>query len=172
MSLIQQKIPTINSSSGFSLIEVLVSFLVLAAGLLGVASMQTKGVENSHGAYLRTQAVSMSQDMSSRIRGNSEGVDLGSYNSPKAASKASCLSTGCSAEEMAGHDFFEWETEVAQVLPQGEGIVCLDSTPDDGDDAASHECDGAGTELVIKIWWDGQLKDGKVDQRYSIPVRL
>ncbi len=171
MSLITRKPIGLNSSAGFSMIEVLVSFLVLAAGLLGVASMQKKGVESSHAAYLRTQAVSMSQDLASRIRANAVAVENGDYNSPQAAFNETCLTSGCTSAEMASHDFFEWRASISEILPQGVGVICLDSTPEDGDDADSPACDGSGAELVIKVWWDALVKDGDVDQRYVIPVR-
>ncbi|WP_075187611.1 type IV pilus modification protein PilV [Teredinibacter haidensis] len=168
MSLNRIQQVAIAKTYGFSMIEVLVSFIVLAGGLLGIASVQKRGVDSSHAAYLRTQAVSMAQDMASRVRANNQGFKGGSYDKPTATYSSSCLTTSCSAAAMAAHDNYEWQRELAQMLPTGEGMVCLDSSPDDGDNQASPACDGSGTELVIKIWWDAIPKDGVVDQRYSI----
>ena len=53
---------------------------------------------------------------------------------------------------MAQADFAEWRTQVAAALPAGSGVVCLDSTPDDGD-SADAQCDNLGTTLVVKIFW-------------------
>jgi len=164
--------PSTHYSAGFSMIEVLISFLVLAAGLLGVASMQKQGFESNHGAYLRSQASSLAQDMSSRMRSNMQAVEAGNYNMPSSTFSLSCLSTGCSSAQMAAHDNFEWQAELAQILPQGVGIICLDSTADDGTDVDDAECDGLGTDLAIKVWWDAMPRDGVLDQRYAIPVRL
>lgn len=158
--------------SGFSLIEVLISFVVLAVGLLGVASMQQRGVESNHNAYVRTQAVSLANDMASRIRANMAGLADGNYNSPTAQATASCSGGGCTSAQMANNDYFEWTRDVQAMLPEGEGVVCVDSTPNDGSDAANAACDGVGEELAIKIWWDAVPRDGTVDQRYSIGVDI
>ncbi|ACR11141.1 type IV pilus modification protein PilV [Teredinibacter turnerae] len=160
------------AQGGFTLIEVIISFVVLAVGLLGVASMQKRGVESNHNAYLRTQAVSLANDMASRVRANTAGMEAGNYNAPAAQETAACLAAGCTAAQMAGNDYFEWSRDIQNMLPQGEGVVCLDSTPDDGSDAANAACDGVGTELAIKIWWDAIPRDGTVDQRYAIGVDI
>lgn len=157
---------------GFSLIEILISFVVLAVGLLGVASMQKKGVESNHSAYLRTQAVSLASDMANRIRANEAGHQAGNYNQPTASETSTCLSTGCTAAQLAGHDYFEWSQQLQSVLPLGEGIVCIDSTPNDGTGTAAAACDGVGTELAIKIWWDAVPRDGALDQIYAVGVDI
>ncbi|WP_045857941.1 type IV pilus modification protein PilV [Teredinibacter purpureus] len=172
MSLIGVRRYSLQKQCGFSMVEILISFIVLAAGLLGIASIQKKGVDNNHAAYLRTQAVSLAQDMTSRVRSNTAGFEAGNYNRPNSSYNANCLGAGCTAAQMASHDSFEWSSELALVLPIGEGIVCVDSSPDDGDNLASPACDGAGSELVIKIWWDAIPKDGEVDQRYAITFSI
>ncbi|HED14578.1 MAG TPA: type IV pilus modification protein PilV [Gammaproteobacteria bacterium] len=43
-------------SAGFTLIEVMISMIVLAIGLLGIAMMQVHGMNFTTGAYARTQA--------------------------------------------------------------------------------------------------------------------
>jgi type IV pilus assembly protein PilV len=57
---------------------------------------------------------------------------------------------------MAQNDTFEWNQAIAAALPSGQGIVCRDSSPDDGANNASQAaaaCDGLGTNFAIKIWW-------------------
>lgn len=57
----------IPSTRGFSLIEVLVSILILAIGLLGLAGLQAKANEIEMEAYQRSVALALVQDMASRI---------------------------------------------------------------------------------------------------------
>lgn len=57
----------IRSTRGFSLIEVLVSILILAIGLLGLAGLQAKANEIEMEAYQRSVALALVQDMASRI---------------------------------------------------------------------------------------------------------
>lgn len=54
-------------SGGFSLIEVLVSIVILAIGLLGLAGLQTKANEIEMEAYQRSMALMLVRDMANRI---------------------------------------------------------------------------------------------------------
>ena len=64
---------------GFSLIEVLIAILVLAIGLLGMANMQASGMRCTHGAYLRTQATVLGDDILDSMRANVTAARGGSY---------------------------------------------------------------------------------------------
>lgn len=48
---------------GFTLIEVLIALLVLAVGLLGMASLMMTSLQSSQSAYLRSQASLLAQDL-------------------------------------------------------------------------------------------------------------
>ena len=58
------------SMQGFTLIEVLIAVLVLSIGLLGLASLQAASLKNNYGAYMRSQASILANDMADRIRSN------------------------------------------------------------------------------------------------------
>lgn len=146
-----------HKQAGFSLIEVLITVVILSIGLLGIAGLQATALKNNHSAYLRTQATLLSYDMGDRMRANRNAVVNNLYNIPTETSNAACLTTaGCSASAMAQNDAYEWQTEIAALLPEGEGIVCLDSSPDDGVDSSSPACSGGGTTYAIKIWWNDE----------------
>lgn len=55
--------------SGFSLIEVLVTLVLLAFGLLGVAGMMSKTSKIELESYQRSQALALVNDMASRLQG-------------------------------------------------------------------------------------------------------
>lgn len=55
---------------GTTLIEVLVTVVVLAFGLLGIAAFQAKAQAGSLEAYQRAQAIVLLEDMQARISGN------------------------------------------------------------------------------------------------------
>jgi type IV pilus assembly protein PilV len=55
---------------GLSLIEVLVTMVVLAFGLLGIAALQAKAQVGAVESYQRAQAVVLLQDMRARLAGN------------------------------------------------------------------------------------------------------
>jgi type IV pilus assembly protein PilV len=53
---------------GASLIEVLISMLILALGLLGFAGMHMVGLKSNHSAQLRSQATLLAHDLADRMR--------------------------------------------------------------------------------------------------------
>ncbi|MDT8427356.1 MAG: type IV pilus modification protein PilV [Pseudomonadales bacterium] len=157
--------------TGTTLIEVLVSLLILSVGLLGMAGLQTVSLRNTQAAYQRTQATLSAQDMMERMRANPQGVNSGAYNNAGSAISAACMSaTGCSAGALALHDVAEWQAALLAALPAGTGVVCLDSTPQDGTPAAP-ACDGSGTLYAIKIWWDAN-RDGTANQLLAMSAFL
>lgn len=112
--------------SGFTLLEVLVAIFILTIGLLGLASLQIAGTRNTNSAYMRSQASVLAYDLADRIRANR----IGDYITPlpNGTQRNACLSTtGCSADNMAENDIFEWQNAIATALPLGSGTVSLNS---------------------------------------------
>jgi len=150
------------SQTGFTLIEVLVSALILAIGLVGVAGLQAMSLKNNQSAYMRSQATALAYDLADRMRSNVAAANAGSYAPASAAVRAACTNAmGCSTEQLAQNDLSEWIAALASNLPMGTGFVCIDSTPNDGSDAGTPECDGAGTQFAVKVWWDDN-RDGAI----------
>lgn len=144
--------------SGFAMLEVLISILVIAFGLLGLAGLQGFSIRNNHNAYLRSQATLFAYDIADRIRANRSGFDNGKYNLGAAADTAAChpsgTPSGCSTGEMAGYDLFTWGQTLRQ-LPSGQGVVCIDDAVGEGISAAAPNCSGGtGLQYVVKIWFD------------------
>ncbi len=107
--------------AGFSLVEVLVALLVLSIGLLGLAGLQTRGLRDNHGAYLRTQATFSAKDLVDRIRANRPAALAGAYN----------IEFGVAApagSTVAAQDLRQWLTALAQLPGPGEGRVAVNDT--------------------------------------------
>lgn len=146
-----------HSNRGFTLLEVLISMVVLAVGLLGVSGLQVTGLRSNHSSLMRTQATLYTSDMADRMRANSTGFNAGDYDIPAAVAKADCgTTTGCTPQEMADNDMSVWSAEIGNTLPSGTGMVCIDSTPLDGASGSSPACDGVGSSYAIKIWWQDE----------------
>jgi len=153
--------------TGMTLIEILVSLLILSIGLLGMAGLQTVSLRNTQSAYQRTQAAILSTDIVERVRANLQGVEAGSYDNAAGELTAACNSAaGCSAAQMAANDVAEWKQALAATLPEGEGTLCADATPDDGTPAAP-ACDGVGDLFAVKIWWDSD-RDGTAENLFTL----
>lgn len=160
------------AQSGFTLIEVLVSMLILSIGLIGVAALQGVSLKNTQSAFMRTQASALAYDLADRMRANLASADSNLYDPGTAAIVTGCRSTtGCTPLDLAKNDLAEWNAALATYLPMGQGFVCVDSTPNDGASAASPACDGNGTQHAVKIWWD-ENRDGTLNMTATNTERL
>lgn len=156
-------------ASGFALIEVLVSFVILTVGLLGMAGLHSIAIAMGGSSLLRSKATEMGYEMGDRIRANPSGVTAYLANMTSTSpSDPGCITSGCTPTQLAQYDYWEWNRELANVLPAGSGVVCIDSTPDDGTPAAP-QCDGIGSVLVVKVFW--QEKGKPVPSYFATPVR-
>lgn len=170
--------------NGFTLLEVLISVLILSVGLLGIAGLQVTSLKNNHSSYQRTQATLLGYDVVDRMRANMNAVALSNYIAKGAytvtpsgttntvsapTATASCGTTsGCSIAAMASTDVNQWRVLLADKLPGGVGVVCLDSTPDDGSSAAVHACDDSGNAYAIKIWWNDDKDAAGSLKRFTV----
>lgn len=159
-------------NTGFTMVEFLVSIVVLSIGLIGLAGMQLTSLRDNSRAYMRSQASILASDLADRVRAN----PTTNYTTVAASENSSCSNApGCSASEMAQHDLFEWNTKLPIELNNGAGLICIDSTPNDGANAGSADCDGLGNNFVIKIWWQDESTniDGSLPapQRYIMSFR-
>lgn len=126
------------SDAGFTMVEILVTLIILSIGLLGLAGLQANSMTNNHNAYLKSQAMLLANDMGDRMRANMVGVGAGNYNSISGLpADPGCISAGCTPGLMATSDTFEWNTALQDQLPAGTGTV-----------------DGDGTTFTITIRWD------------------
>lgn len=161
----RRKIPV--ESAGFSLIEVLVSIVVLTFGLLGMVGMQAASLHANREARLQSSAVTLSRELADMIRGNkvvgvlsSGNPYLGTFNSPLAAATASyCLSVGSSSAcadttDIANAEMTEWLARVDAELPGARIVSCFDSAPFDSSGLPQWGCtNGTGAVITIKIGW-------------------
>ena len=158
--------------TGFSLIEVLVSALILSIGLVGVAGLQAVSLKNNQSAFMRSQATALAYDLADRMRTNVAGANAGFYAPASATLNAACLATtGCTSQQLARNDLSEWSALLDTNLPMGTGFVCIDSTPYDGSGVGDPQCDGNGTRFSIKVWWDDD-RDGAVSVTAANTERL
>lgn len=154
-------------SRGFTLIEVLITIVVMSFGLLGLAGLQLTSLKNSRGAALRTTAMQHAYDMADRMRANLAAVGTGAYDMSTVSAgtnTATCLTiTGCTPAQMAAHDIYEWQLALSAStnasgngLPAGAGIVCIDSSAESTASPSTPSapaCDNLGQLYRIKVWY-------------------
>jgi len=105
--------------SGASLIEVMVAFLILAIGLLGLAMLQGKSLRMNTDAYLRSQATLIANELMENMRAN----PTGNYNNVS-AKPAPC--GGCTGVAKATNDdLIRWFDAQAALLPSSTASISL-----------------------------------------------
>jgi type IV pilus assembly protein PilV len=124
-----------NSQNGFSMIEVLVTMVILAIGLLGVAGLQIASVRNTQVAAQRSIATQQAYDIAERMRANmgafANGVPVpgsgaagGAYDNlgPNTPAAPACA-PNCTPAQQAVIDHAAWNTANGRVLTGGSGTV-------------------------------------------------
>jgi type IV pilus assembly protein PilV len=139
---------------GIALMEALIAIVLLSLGALGYAALQVKGLSSSSSAMWRSKAGNLAYEMADRMRANRAGAVAGGYNALLTVQTVTdCGTTSdCVPTRMALLDHARWSAALANELPGGIGVVCLDATPDDGT-AQAPACDGAGRMLAVKVFW-------------------
>ena len=161
---------------GFTLIEVMVALTIFAFGMLGVAALQLKALTGMDSAQYRSVATLKASEMAERIRTNPGATYDGATAADNACRTAHyddkhATPSTCSAAQLAADDINDWNAELAGRLPGGLGAVCIDSTPDDGT-PASPACDGAGSALAVKVWWNDRQQSATASTRKRISISM
>lgn len=150
--------------SGISLIEVLITILVMAVGMLGVAALQVKSLNTSQESYSKSQAVAVVEGMADLMRTEYEFIhsdEAGNnvYSSTGdnwcANPPAKCTSASCTAEEQAQTNIAEaCEALVATGIPVPKmGAACIDSITTDADNCT------AGSMHILYVAWQPDLRN-------------
>ena len=144
------------SATGFTLIEVLVSMVILAIGLLGLAGMQTIALKDNQDAFFYAQASSLAYEMSDRIKANSPSTGAPPWESSTVPTAAtSCTSTdncntttGCNSATMAAFDYCAWKANVQnRIAPDATATVAISPV------TGSAVCNGGTTKRCLTISW-------------------
>lgn len=108
---------------GTSLIEVLVTLVVLAIGVFGLAQLHANSIKSNQSAYYRSQATLLAYDIGERMRANRAAALNGDYAVDFPQSNSNNSISGSRAEQ----DKAEWLNQLAQTLPEGTGKVSADN---------------------------------------------
>ncbi len=139
--------------TGFSMVEILVSLVVLAVGLLGLAAAQSSGMKASHSAYLRSQASQYAYDILDRMRANREAARAGAYDLDPEAPAPVCNPSSYDLEDC---DRAEWLADVSN-LPAGTGAITYD----------------AATQFVtVFVRWNDERAGGSATTSLTLETQL
>lgn len=162
-----------HTDAGFSLVEVLVSLLVLSVGIIGAASMQLTAFRNNQQAGFHSIALQLGTDLADQIRGLAVSkisdasnpflsLDFKSSDSADTPT-ALCFGTeaGCDDMALAAFGIHEVQARLKRLLPQGRIKVCRDAMPwDDGSNSFTWDCHAGSSDapVVVKLGWREPLE--------------
>lgn len=163
---------TRHKQSGITLIEVLVTVLILAIGFLGLAGLQLSALRNNSSAYERSQASMLAYDIIDRMRANRDSALNGDYDIDltDAPTATDCRGSGsnCNTTQLAQFDVNQWKCNlggwnnhascqalgITGKLPNGDGSIELDST-----------------EITVTIQWeDNRSEQAAADKLTSFSI--
>lgn len=128
-------------NKGMTLIEVMVSMLLLSIGMLGIAGLQAATNKYNINTASRASIAVLFSDLADRVRTNpdvagknyvtnlpatSEYVLADEWATQQSAALAiakNCESTVCTASERATYDILNWRQSVRSSLPQGASLI-------------------------------------------------
>ncbi len=162
----QTALPRAVGERGFSLVEVLVSIVVLSFGMLGMVGLQAAALQTTRDAKNQSTAVTMARELAEIMRSNKQtsigttaNPYLGTFTSPLVALTPSyCMiaatTTPCpNPLSVANANMTEWLGRLDSELPGASVTVCLDATPFDAAGLPQWSCSNSGTTVVVKVGW-------------------
>lgn len=138
---------------GLSLIEVLVSVVIIAIGLLGIAAMQSMALRGSQSSLETSQAVMQTNSILEAMRANRPNA--GQYNT--AGMQCGIPGGGTLAE----NDQRDWITALKGVMGQGAGDV-----------TTCGQISGCPDACVVTVQWDDSRGGGAAARQVVTETRI
>jgi len=135
---------------GFSLLEVLITILILSVGLLGMASLQLNAMKFNQMAAVRSHATVLAYDIADRMRANRTVAKSGGY--------VIAIDAAASGTSIAQTDLADWKSSLDRYLPGGLGAVSVSGA--------------SGDMVTVTIQWDETRVGGQGNQKFVFETRL
>lgn len=151
--------PRRRSQVGLSLIEVLVSLVVIGIGLLGIAALQTTAVQSNYLAYQYSMAARLAENLAEAMRSNRTGLLENAYalevgNVP-AAPPVDCSDASCTPVQLGQWQLADWysmlstpeegfettQASLTDALPMAQAAV-----------TCAAPCDDRSLRIVTVLW--------------------
>jgi type IV pilus assembly protein PilV len=150
-------------NAGFTLIEVLVSIVILSIGLLGIAKLMLVSSHANDSAYLRSQATALAYEILDNMRANrQEAINQPTYVTAALPVVTTATALGfscygaaqCTTTQLGQFDIYQWKLRLntasnpggTQIgaLPNGEGSVAIVTV-------------NGQTTATIQVFWDDTI---------------
>jgi len=153
--------------TGVSLLEVLISILVLSIGLLGLGKLQLFSLKGSNDAHFHTIASFLAADLGDRMRINPDGVALAGYAMSSSENSSLCSSTPklclgsttCSASELASFDLYQVSCGVKNGAYESLGLKHLLPSATMSVDCGGTACNNNVQHTITLTWQETDNND-------------
>lgn len=153
--------PSPAAQRGFTLVEILVTVVLISVGLLGVAALQLTTLRGNQDAYVRSQASVLAGDILDRMRVNPFDFRKDGYSAD--------FNGEGDESTRAGKDLRDWQEEIDRTLP-GTDVESAGRVVRTFDPATRRQVvtitirwrergEGKGAEVDDKDGVDGELRE-------------
>lgn len=111
------------SQRGDTMIEVLVTLIIIAVGVLGTAALQVTTLKNLSSSHSASTAAILAEDFGERMRANPDAALNDAYVHSATTTFTDCSTADCTNVALAAYDIGTWWQQMATVLPVGSAEV-------------------------------------------------
>lgn len=151
------------AQAGFSMIEVLVTLIILLTGLLGLAGLQAQGQRSELESYQRVHALILLQDMGDRINANrkvaacyaltTDAANGAPYLGVSATAAPACSSGTLEQQARATQDMQDWSALLAGAAETSGGGGSVGAMV--GARGCVSLIDAATQTYLVSVAWQG-----------------
>jgi type IV pilus assembly protein PilV len=131
-------------TAGFTLIEMLVTLVIVSVGMLGIAKLTLGTVQANDSAMMRSEATVLLQQIVENMRANDTLAQQGQY--------SIALMVTPAVTSVPTQDLNTWKTALQTYLPSGDGSVTTaqEINPQTG---------GNETVATVTVQWDDTVAE-------------
>ena len=109
--------------AGVTLIELLVTLVIVAVGVLGVAGLQATSLQLTRDVNFKLTAVQLANDIFDRIRVNRDQSYALAITDVPPAGATDCANSSCTAAQLTMYDLARWACSVRSTNLAGEAYA-------------------------------------------------
>ncbi len=147
----------VRNNSGLTLIEALISVLVVSIGFIGLTNIQSNNLKTNQSAFYNSQAVVLGNFMLDALRANKAQAIAGDYN---LGTLASPHCTVPSDTNLVTHDQHLWMSALKNQIANSAstcGVI---------------NCDTTTKICVVTVFWDDTRASGLANRSVEVASRL
>ncbi len=164
----------IQRQKGLSLVEVLVSLVIFALGLLGAAGLQLATLKSNKFSASSAIAISLAKEYGELIQTfpssvittssgtNTFFIDTNTVFASPNPSRCTGNTASCTTAQLAQASVEDWAYRVKAAMPGGRAETCRTSEPRDASGNLQWGgCDNIGDLVVVKMGWIAKNDKGE-----------